>query len=503
MTAVVQPQDAGRKRVRRSRRLVPVAVPAADGTARQWRSADELLENWQITHATDLGNAKRFARDHRGKLFHCSKLGRWYWFDGTVWRADPSNRPVHAIRAAEATVRSIYTEAAAMHHEAQRKTLSNWAQTSESESRLRAMVRLAEVELAVDVAALDGDPMLLNVQNGTLDLRTGRLRPHRPDDYLTKIAAAPYEPEAFSPLWAKALTAAQPDETVRHFLQRFAGYTLAGMPTQDVFALLHGVTRSGKGTIQLSIANTLGDYAQTAQLSMLGERTRPGGPRSDLVRLRGARMVNMYETQKSLNVDAALVKTLTGSDPISARDLYTSEIEFRPQCVIWIATNYRPHMPSDDDALWERFREVPFEHHIPEEQRDPKVREKLTDPSHSGAAILAWMMLGYDHYRAQGLGYPVAIRKATAANREEQDPASHVRRFVADACELVIDAWTRSDVLRAEYASWAPDHAAPHQISDADWGRALSSAGCRPMRRHEGRGWMGVRLQSFPSDLEA
>src|SRR5688572_29890992 len=151
MKDFVPPQDAGGKRVRSHRRLRPVAVPAADGTPRQWQSADELLENWQITHATDLGNAKRFGRDHSGRLFHCPKLGRWYWYDGTVWRADPPNRAVHAIRAAEATVRTIYTEAGAIHDEAQRRALSSWAQASESEARLRAMVKLAEVELAVDV----------------------------------------------------------------------------------------------------------------------------------------------------------------------------------------------------------------------------------------------------------------------------------------------------------------------------------------------------------------
>lgn len=78
------------------------------------------------------------------------------------------------------------------------------------------------------------------------------------------------------------------------------------------------------------------------------------------MRLRGARMVSIYETSRRLTLSASLLKTIAGSDPITARTLHKEPITFRPQCTLWIALNYRPHAPADDAALFERLRELPF-----------------------------------------------------------------------------------------------------------------------------------------------
>jgi putative DNA primase/helicase len=53
---------------------------------------------------------------------------------------------------------------------------------------------------------MDRDPFLLNVFNGTLDLRTGKLRPHRREDLLTKLAPAEFKPNATCPLWLPSTT---------------------------------------------------------------------------------------------------------------------------------------------------------------------------------------------------------------------------------------------------------------------------------------------------------
>jgi putative DNA primase/helicase len=48
---------------------------------------------------------------------------------------------------------------------------------------------------------LDSDPWLLNVANGTIDLRTGALRAHNPEDLCTMQAPVMYDPKAVAPLW--------------------------------------------------------------------------------------------------------------------------------------------------------------------------------------------------------------------------------------------------------------------------------------------------------------
>ncbi|HKE11070.1 MAG TPA: hypothetical protein VKE73_05815, partial [Myxococcota bacterium] len=113
---------------------------------------------------------------------------------------------------------------------------------------------------------------------------------------------------------------------------------------EDVLFLVHGVPRSSKGTIQEGIASALGDYAATAGLEDFGERSQPG-PRPEILRLPGARMVSVYETSRRLRLSASLVKTLCGSDPVTVRGLFQEPVTFTPQFALWIATNHRPKVP--------------------------------------------------------------------------------------------------------------------------------------------------------------
>jgi putative DNA primase/helicase len=77
------------------------------------------------------------------------------------------------------------------------------------------MLALAQADLAIRPDQLDADPWLLNCPNGTLELRTGHLRPHRREDFLTKMTAAPYDPAARSQVWDAYLESAIPDEGAR------------------------------------------------------------------------------------------------------------------------------------------------------------------------------------------------------------------------------------------------------------------------------------------------
>src|SRR5947208_2185493 len=81
-------------------------------------------------------------------------------------------------------------------------------------------------ELLVRVDELDQNPWLLNCANGTVDLKTGELRGHDPKDLITKLAPVPYDPDARSPLWDSVIRRALPDEQVRTYFQKLAGYTL-------------------------------------------------------------------------------------------------------------------------------------------------------------------------------------------------------------------------------------------------------------------------------------
>lgn len=142
---------------------------------------------------TDVLNGEAFAKQHRENARYCFELKQWFIWDEQRWKADTDGR---AMVLAKRTARSLYRAAALELDESHRKAIAKWAMESETERRLNSMLSLARSEpgIAIDADRLDADPLLLNLQNGTLDLRTGELRLTRRDDFITKMALLPIVP---------------------------------------------------------------------------------------------------------------------------------------------------------------------------------------------------------------------------------------------------------------------------------------------------------------------
>ena len=322
------------------------------------------------------------------------------------------------------------------------------------------MIELArsEPEIPVRPDQFDSDPNLLNVANGTLELRTGKLKAHDRADLITRISPVEWDPCARCELWESVLVEAVDDADSRDFLQRVAGYTAFGHATEDTLILIHGPPRAMKGTVQGAIEAALGEYALTAGLDDFAEKKagQGGGPRPELVRLRGARMVSLYETSARLRLSSSLIKTLCGGDPVTARGMYERRpVTFVPQFTLWIATNHRPTVPDDDAAIWERLRELRFEKSIPPEDRDPKIRPALRDPKRSGPAVLRWIVDGAAWYLERGIDAPELVQTATANYREAMDPLAD---FISECCVMSETCFVKAGDLRAAYEAWCQEN---------------------------------------------
>ena len=164
--------------------------------------AGEAEEPPAVERTTDLGNARRLVRRHGQDLRYVHTWGQWLVWDGRRWVRDETGA---VQRRARETVRAIYEEAAqATDTDTDTaKRLARWAIQSESAGRLSAMVEVAksEEEVAITHRRLDANPWLLAARNGTIDLRTGELRPHRREDLITRMVEADYEPDATCPTW--------------------------------------------------------------------------------------------------------------------------------------------------------------------------------------------------------------------------------------------------------------------------------------------------------------
>ncbi|WP_273378247.1 phage/plasmid primase, P4 family [Symbiobacterium thermophilum] len=402
-------------------------------------------------HLTDLGNAQRLIFRHGQDLRYVPAWGKWMVWTGKRWEVDESGE---VQRRAKETVRSIYEEAAREVDDQRRKALSDHARRSESEARIRAMVTLAcsESGVAVTPDDLDADPMLLNVANGTLDLRTGELRPHNRNDLITKIIPTAYKPDSECPTWLKFLhRVMNGDEDLVCFLAQAVGYSLTGSTREQCMFFLYGTGANGKSTFLETLRWLFGGYAAQAESETFLVR-RSDQVRSDIARLVGTRFVAANEVEDGRRLSEVLVKQLTGSDRITARFLYRDFFEFTPTFKIWMAGNHKPIIRGTDEGIWRRLRLIPFEVTIPPEERDLSLMDKLKAEAEG---ILAWAVDGCLTWQTFGLTVPDAVRDATASYRDEMDVLGE---FIAEECRVSQSVQVLAKDLYEAWKRWCEDN---------------------------------------------
>jgi putative DNA primase/helicase len=412
-------------------------------------------DNEDEQHLTELGNAKRLVARYKDEIRFCPTLGRsgmWLVWDGKRWKPDISGA---VIRRAKEIVRAMFREAAGMEGDERNKL---WAHANRSEAaiKLRHMVELAttETEVVVEGQDLDSDPNLLTVLNGTLNLATGELQDHRPEDMITKLAPVTYDPDARSELWDSFLARVVPDVETRRFLARAAGYSLSGDAGEEVLLFLFGATNSGKSSFLEGFKTMLGDYSATVDFaSLLKSRPREGQAASaDIARLAGIRFAASVEVGDGAELATGIVKWLTGQDTIVTRFLYGTLFEFLPQFTLWLAANERPEAKDDDEALWRRIHTVPFDETIPEAERKKEVKKQLRSDATVRSAMLNWALQGRADYLENGLAPPSLVRKATKAYRDAMDPLGDF----LEECTEANESWsTPFAELWDVYQGWA------------------------------------------------
>ena len=438
-----------------------------------------------ILNRTDAGNGERFRAVEGRQFAYCHAWGSWLHNDGVRWQRDGSGE---ALRAALRTLRSTAAEAEKIPDHDQSSELLKHALDSESSARLSAMLNLAAALLPVSTEVLDRDPDLLNVANGTLDLRTGELRPHHAGDWLTRLAPVEFRPDAACPLWERFLHRVMGgNERLIAFLQRAVGYSLTGHTNEQILLLLYGVGANGKSTFLETLRAMLADYSAITDFNTFLKRDSDGA-RNDLARLVGTRCVSAVEAEAGKPLAEALVKQLTGGDTITARFLFKEFFDFKPQFKIWLAANHKPNIGGSDHGIWRRIRLVPFTVTIPEGERDPRLTAKLADEL---PGILAWAVRGCLDWREHGLGVPPEVREATASYREEMDVFGG---FLDERCVPAEGVTVQAKDLYAAYTSWCEANGERARTQKA-LSRGLRERGCESVKGSKGvRCWRGLRL---------
>ncbi|HET9893275.1 MAG TPA: phage/plasmid primase, P4 family [Mycobacterium sp.] len=512
-------------------------------------------------HLTELGNADRLADSAAAVLRYVHPWKAWLAWDGTRWRRDErgSNqefaktvvrqlfvqaeaargradrlRVEHADLLASATSSDRSKDAKAARDraratdayqsvdraEAIADAMLDWAKRSSTAKVIGNMATLARSEprIVAEPAEFDRQHMLLNVQNGTLDLETGKLHSHRQSDRITKICGAPYDPDARAPLWEKFLAEVQPDPDMREWLQMWFGYCLTGSISEQVMMFALGDGSNGKNLMLDTLKAIMGDYATTCAPDLLVLKNNDEHP-TGFADLQGHRMVLSSEIDRGRKWAESTIKRLTGDKTIKARRMRENFYEFEATHKFNVLANNRPEVQGTDHGIWRRIRLAPFGVIIAKPDRDlPKKIATEFD------GILAWAVRGCAAWlRAGRLGEVPRMRAAVDEYRADQD---QLGEWLAERCVCVCDPtlkdWTEGVCLvcgagaepsvvyqtksEEPWSSLYPDFQA-WQVSrgvKTGWtfntfrSELLKRPGVTRARNKEWRGAAGLRLRRLP-----
>ena len=458
---------------------------------------------------TDVHNSRRFGRKFAGKLAYIPARGKWMEFVSHGWETDTLGR---AVQRAVAVTEDLMLEAATLSIAAARamdkkeqtalmaqaqETLA-WARKSQERRRIESMLSLAQSDprMALDQAQLDANDMALGLQNGVLELGpVAKFREGQPGDYITRKSGAGWSggyEDITCPAWETFLQQIQPDPEVRHWLQKFIGYSLTGKTSEQIFVVMHGTGANGKSVLVEVLKRLLGTYSQTVQFSTFVERDQ-NAIRNDLAMLDKVRLVIASEGQEGVRLDEGMVKQATGEDSISARFLHREFFEYKPRFKVVLVTNHKPVITGTDHGIWRRVVLVPFPITFSKDKQDKRLIDKLENEL---PGILAWAIKGFHLWQEQGLSdLPKAISSATSDYRQNSDVLG---MWLDDYCQIeetskAASWFTSTSSLYLSYSHWADDMG-HRPMSSKSLGDRLRERGLNPGKRGGVRGWWGIRL---------
>lgn len=435
---------------------------------------------------TDSGNAELFASAYSKELRYAVKQGRWLSWnpERRRWEERYEGSLYQLVKDA---VRVQYKRAEKDDFEPGIK----WYRLSENLPRIKATLELAKYHSPISDLSdkWNTDPWLLGVDNGIVDLRTGKLRKGTPKDLITKFSPVAFDPDAECLRFEHFLWEIfGGDNELVGYMRRVVGYCLTGLTQEQCLFLLYGGGSNGKSTLMGVLHYVLGDYAENLPSNTFDALIR-SALSPELEKLCGCRFATAIETTEGMKLNESRIKSLTGGDPITARPLWRPPVTFPPTHKLCLAFNNRPIIPDNSFGMWRRVHLIPFLQTFVDGQRDEELPNTLRGEA---AGILRWGVEGSLEWQRKGLRPPAAVVNATADYRVESD---HVGQFLEECCVLGKTFSVLASDLWARYQAWI-EETKEKPLPRSVFAERLKRHGLTSMEtgHHNVRTWMGIKL---------
>lgn len=490
----------------------PAALHAAVKSARPVRPSEEVAAEAQSAEITDRTGSDVVSRDQgteaarllsglidrfgesdamnahalvawtNGRIKFAPELGFMVW-NGHVWECSTVKVRQEVHRMGAALVFAGETQKA-----------RGFTMTTRIDALMTELRSVPTVHVAA--SAFDAHNHLISFRNGTVDLRTGAMKPHDKADMITQVLDVNYRPSAECPRWESFLTEIFPGmPEMPAYIQRLTGYGITGDTSEQCFAVLWGKGANGKSVLTDTLTTVFRAITKTTGFATFEEKPNGGIP-NDIAALRNARLVMASEGEAGKAMSEGVLKRATGKEMMTARFLRKEFFEFKPRFLILLATNHKPRLKGQDDGLWRRVKLIPFRRFFAPHERDYDLDRKLMAEAEG---IAAWAVRGAVEWYRDGLRDPSVVTRASQDYRETSDA-------LAGFLPGVIEKGTEADVMNGAdaftaYLDWCEAENLPHKER---WTRrafynAMEERGAYRKKTERGIALVGLKMASAPS----
>lgn len=286
---------------------------------------------------------------------------------------------------------------------------------------------------------IDQNKDLLGFENGILDLTTMEFRSGVSSDYISMSTG--YDFKVYSeddPLYnelMELIIQILPEPETRHFTLKSLASCIDGYNRDENFYIWSGKNASGgngKSTLTELLTKSLGEYAVDSPVSLItGKRESANSPNSALAGIRNKRVVIMQEPGSNDQIQADVMKALTGGDKVSTRELHGTQIEFKQNAKLFLACNRVPTMSEIDGGVMRRVKITEFTSKFVENangENEFEIDKELKSKLDTYKPVFMCLLIDYYKiYKAEGLKPPESVMKVT---KKYENNNNNIKTFI-------------------------------------------------------------------------
>lgn len=472
---------------------------------------------------SDVGQAIVLSREYMDRL-RFSPATDYIVFNGSFWEESQPNAQgiaqeltARQLEEAETEIQRCMKEmsengawamlaamgakkAAAAFSEAQRRSFEKYERAENyrkyaikrrDTKYISAALKEARPMIQIEQRVLDADEFLLNLPSGTCDLRTGAVREHNAQDYITKQTAVDPSGDGMD-VWEDALqTFFQGDTDLIRYVQEIVGLAAIGKVYIEALVIAYGEGRNGKSTFWNTIARVLGTYSGNMSADTLTVGCKRN-VKPELAEAKGKRMIIAAELEEGMRLNTSNVKQLCSTDEIYAEKKYKAPFSYVPTHTLVLYTNHLPRVGAIDQGTWRRLIVIPFNAKI-EGKADIKNYADFLFKM-AGGAVLQWIIEGAKRVIASDykIAQPRVVQDAIQKYKENNDWLSH---FLEDCCEIDPSYEAKSGEVYNTYRSYC-NQMGEYARSTTDFYTAIEAADFTRHKTKKGMLIRGFRLKS-------